>query len=176
MVGDKKDKPRREEYTEGSPQRELSFLSSYEQTLVSYWVDAGQVSQTANGLAPLTWSEIDAWARRFHTEQYVEWIDHPRRLTRGGAPDKRYKNIQSPLLATQCTLLDWELQMIKRMSQEYVHEYSQTDPSRPCPKEIIFDDITEDAKLANANSFETAFKSMFGKADQVPAVEAVNNI
>lgn len=148
---------------------DFPFLSSYEQTLVNYWVEAGQVSHTANGPVAITWGEIDAWVRRFHTEQYVEWVERPRPSRVDGLPDERYKPVVTPLLASQCTLLDWELQMIRKMSQEYVSEYFQTDPSRPCPKEIILDDITEDDKLANANSFEAALKSMFG-AEKVPAV------
>lgn len=155
---------------------ELPFLSDYEQSLVRYWIESGQVSQTANGPIPLTWVEIDAWANRFYSEQYIEWVEHPRPLRSDGLSDKRCKTVTTPVAVTQCTLTDWELQMIKRMSQEYVSEYSQNDPSRPCPKEVVIDDLTEDDKLANANAFESAFKSLFGSADKVPAVEAVNNI
>jgi hypothetical protein len=175
VTPDKHDKSRRDSRIEGSPETELPFLTQYEQTLVSYWIEAGQVTSLGTGLAPLTWAEIQAWAKQFYTEQYVEWVEPPRPLRADGQPDERFRARPIPLLATQCVLTDWELQMIKRMSQEYVAEYSQNDPSRPCPKEVILDDITEDDKLANANAFESAFKSLFG-ADKVPAVEAVNNI
>lgn len=170
----KKEVPRRDEYTEGSPFLDLPFLTSYEQTLVNYWVEVGQVAQTTNGLAPIPWSEIQAWAKQFYTEQYIEWVEHPRPLRADGLPDERYKEIRTPLLATQCILTDWELQMIKRMSSEYVAEYSCNDPSRPCPKEIIVDDLSEDDKLANAKSIREGFKSLFG-ANKTPAVEAVPN-
>lgn len=168
-IPEKGDKSRREERVKGSPETEIPFLSSYEQTLVAYWIEAGQVTSLGTGLAPLTWVEIDAWAKRFYTEQYVEWVEHPRPMRSDGMPDERYKVVTTPILVTQCILTDWELQTIKRMSQEYVAEYSQTDPSRPCPKEIVVGDITEDDKLANANTVTTALKSLFG-ADKVPAV------
>lgn len=64
--------------------------------------------------------------------------------------------------------------MIRKMSQEYVAEYSSNEPSRPCPKEVDVDDFTEDDKLANANAISDAFMSLFS-ADKTPAVEAVPN-
>lgn len=168
-IPEKKDRPRREEYVEGSPETELPFLSRYEQALVNYWVECGMATSTSGGIAPITWNEVDAWARRFHSEQYVEWVEPTRPLRYDGLPDERFRVKPIPLLTTQCTLTDWELQTIKRMSQEYVSEYSQTDPNRPCPKEIIPDEITDDDKLAAANSVTAALKSLFG-ADIVPAV------
>lgn len=153
---------------------DLPLLSSYEQTLVNYWLDCGTATPTSGGLTPITWSEIRAWASQFYTEQYIEWVEHPRPLRSDGLPDERYKPIITPLLATQCTLTDWELQMIKKMSQEYVSEYSCNSPSRQCPKEVFEEDLTEDDKLANANAIEDAFNVLFSN-NNTPAVEAVTN-
>jgi hypothetical protein len=150
---------------------ELPFLHDVEQTLVGYWIEAGQVTHTANGPTAITWGEVCAWADKFHSEQYVEWVEHPRPLRSDGLPDERFKEIRTPLLATQCTLPDWVLQAIKRMSQEYVGEFFNNSPSAPCPKEVIIDELTEDDKLANAKAFKSSFMSMFGK--KTPAVEAV---
>lgn len=173
VTPEKQDKPRREQYTEGSPQLDLPFLSSYEQTLVGYWIETGQVTSLGTGLSPLTWTEIDAWANRFHTEQYVEWVEPPRPLRSDGLPDERFRSRPTPLLTTQCLLTDWELQMIKRMSSEYVSAYSDTNPNTPCPKEISLDDLTKDDKIANANVVTSELMKLFGNTP--PAVEAVTS-
>lgn len=157
-----KDKSRRQEYVEGSPYLELPFLSSYEQNLVSYWVDAGQVTHTANGPVAITWGEIKDWAELFHSEQYVEWVVPPLPARIDGLPDERFRSKPIPLLAKQCTLTDWELQMIKRMSQEYVNEFANTAVDAPCPKEVVIEDLAEEDKLANAKAMKDTLKSMFG--------------
>lgn len=149
-------------------------MCSYEHTLVNYWLECGTAVSTSGGLAPIPWSEIVAWSDKFYSEQYTKWVEHPRPLRSDGLADERYKEIRTPLLATQCVLTDWELQMIKRMSSEYVAEYSCNDPSRPCPKEVFVDELSEEDKLANAKSIREGFKSLFG-ANKTPAVEAVPN-
>lgn len=154
---------------------DLLHLSSYEQTLVNYWTECGTAISTSGGLSPITWNEVDAWAKRFYTEQYVEWVEPPRPLRLDGLPDERHRKKPIPLLTTQCLLTDWELQMIRRMSQEYVAAYANTDPLAPCPREVILEDLTIDDKLANANAFLSAAMSLFGNTEKSPAVEAVSN-
>lgn len=175
---EKREKSRRAEYTEGSPYLDLLLLSSYEQALVNYWVEAGQVTQTANGPVPITWAEIKAWVEQFHSEQYVEWVEPRRPLRLDGIPDERYRHKPTPLLVTQCTLTDWELQMIKTMSQEYVIELSNNSIDAPCPKEIDIEELTVEEKLDNSKAMGASLKAMFGvvrSSAKIPAVEAAPN-
>lgn len=161
--------PRRETYTEGSPYLELPLLSEYEQSLVGYWFEAGTVEQTGSGLTSLSWQEIVAWANQFYKQPYVEFVEHPRH-------SNRHKRTYTPVVIDQCALLDWELQMIKKLSQEYAAEYSQaSSPSRECPKVIFLDEVSEDDALANANAMADAFKTMFGSDSSGPSVEVVKN-
>ena len=174
---DKKEKNRRAEYTEGSPYLDLLPLSSYEQSLLNYWVDAGQVSHTSNGPMPITWAEIQAWANQFHSEQYVEWVESPKPLRSDGLPDERFRTKLTPLLVKQCTLTDWELQTIKKMSQEYVAEFFNKAVDAPCPKEVHMDELTVEEKLDNSKALGDSLKAMFGvrkSSAKIPAVEADN--
>lgn len=158
----KDEKPRRGQYLEGSPYLELPFLTSYEQTILGYWFEVGTAKQTGQGIVGLEWNEIVAWANQFYSEQYVEWVEHPR-------ASKRHKRQYTPLLLTQCTILDCELQIIKRMSEEYAAEYSAaTDPNRPCPKEIAVEELSEEEKLDNSNKIGESLVALFG-ASKSPA-------
>lgn len=158
---------------------ELPFLRQYEQSIVNHWVESGQVSQSANGPTPLTWAEIKAWADQFHSEQYIEWVEPARPLRSDGLPDERFRVKPIPLLAKQCTLTDWELQMIKRLSQEYVAEYFNNAVDAPCPKEIYIEDLSVEEKLDNSKALGDSLKAMFGvrksSAKKPPAVEAAIN-
>lgn len=147
---------------------DLPALSEYEQSLVGHWFQVGTVAQTANGLTALSWQEIIAWATHFHKEIVVEMVEHPRH-------SKRHKRTYTPVVIERCSLVDWELDQIKKMSQEYASEYSQaSNPSRECPKPVFLDEVSEDAALANADAMAEGFKALFGKvADQ--EVEVVNN-
>jgi hypothetical protein len=148
---------------------ELPPLSEYEESLVGHWFNVGTVEQTGSGLIALSWQEILAWATHFHKEIVVEMIEHPRH-------SKRHKRTYTPVVIERCSLVDWELDQIKKLSQEYASEYSQaSSPSRECPKTIFLDEISEDDALANANAMADAFKTMFGTADNIPSVEAVRN-
>jgi hypothetical protein len=157
-----KETSRRASYAEGSPLKELPFLSSYERTIAGYWLEAGQVTQTANGPVTITWDEIDAWARRFYTEQYVEWVEQPRPIRSDGMADERYKVVTVPVTLTQCVISDWELQAIRRMSAEYVAQFSDRSPFAPCPKEINIEDMTEEEKIDNSKVIADSLKLMFG--------------
>lgn len=161
--------PRRVSYVEGSPQLELPTLSEYEQHILEKWYEAGTVAQGAGGMLPLDWNTIIPWASHFYSENYIEWVEHPR-------PDKRFKPVYTPVVLKQCTILDHELQLIRRLSQEYANEYAEaSDPARACPKEIIVDDVPEDAAKANADAMADAFKSLFGSQDDITSVEEVRN-
>jgi hypothetical protein len=169
IEGNKDSIPRRVSYVEGSPQLEMISLSAYEQHILEKWYEAGTVAQGAGGLLPLDWNTIIPWASHFYSEEYIEWVEHPR-------PDKRYKVQYTPVVMKQCTLLDAELQLIRRMSQDYANEYAEaSDPARACPKEIIVEDVPEDVAMANANAMAEAFKQMFGSQDDVTSVEEVKN-
>ncbi len=58
-------------------------------------------------------------------------------------------------------LEDYELHMIREMSQHYCWEYSEaSEPSRPCPKEIILEEVDAEAE---SKALGDALMSMFGK-------------
>lgn len=142
-------------YVEGSPYLDLPYLDPYESQLVSYWYEVGTVSQAGMGLAPLTWQELTAWADRMFSEDVVEWVK---------SPTKRWM----PIITKQHTLLDYELQIIRQLSQEYCSEYSQaSSPSRPCPKELS---VAEVDSLANSTAMGNAFLEMFGSPEQRSAL------
>lgn len=147
---------------EGSPAKELPFLTLYERNLVGYWIEAGFATQTANGPTSLTWAEIDAWARRFYTEQYIEWVEHPRPTRTDGLADERYKVVLTPIRTDQCVISDWELQMIRKMSSEYVAQWAEKSPYTPCPTEIDVEEMTEEAKRDNSDGVVKSLKAMFG--------------
>lgn len=131
-------------------------MATYELSIIQKWHECGTVTQGANGLISLDWPQIESWASLFYTEEYVEWVEHPR-------PDKRYKLYYSPILLKQCTLLDCELQMIRKLSQEYAGEYAlASDSARPCPKYIDIEDVSEEVAAANATAMKEAF-NMFKK-------------
>lgn len=138
-------------YVEGSPYLELPCLDPYESHLVSLWYECGTVYQGGMGIAPLEWGQIIQWADRMFSEDVVEWVK---------SPTKRWM----PVVTKQYTLLDYELQIIRQLSQEYCAEYSQaSSPHRPCPKELS---ITEVDALANSVAIENAFIEMFGSPEQ----------
>lgn len=133
---------------------QLPPLSEYEQSLVGHWMQVGQVQQTSSGLISLEWPQIIAWADRFHRESHVEMIEHPRH-------SKRHKRTYTPVLVEKCTLLDWELEQIKMLSNEFVAEYSQaSNPSRQCPTPIFIEDVSAEDALENAKKMKQGF-SMF---------------
>jgi hypothetical protein len=128
----------------------------------------GTVKQTSAGIVALDWGEIVDWAKHFYKEIHVEMIEHPRHSS-------RHKRTYTPVVIEKCSLLDWELEQLKNLSQEYAGEYAAAnDPRRECPKPIFLDEVSEDVALANANAMADAFKTMFG-ADTGPQVEAVTN-
>lgn len=162
-----KEQSRREMYSEGSPQLEMISLSPYEQHLLELWFECGTVTQGAGGLLPLEWDVIIKWANKFYSETYIEWVEHPKQ-------SKRHKSVYTPVPITQCVLLDSELQVIRRMSQSYVSEYNEAnDSSRPCPKEIMIGDMTEEEALNNADAILQCALQMFGKQDT--SIEEVQN-
>ena len=87
-------------------------------------------------------------------------VEHPRH-------DKRHKRQYTAVPVTQCTLHDAELQLIRKLSQEYCSEYHEatSESSRACPKDIVVEDIPEDVAVANADAMADAFKNFFGKGD-----------
>lgn len=150
---EKSEKPRRELYTEDSPYVTPVELNEYEAHLVGLWHEAGTVSQSGMGLAPLEWGQIIIWADRFYSDEEVEWVKSP-------------SNRWMPILSHVRTLTDGELQIIRQLSQEYCSEYSQaSDPQRECPKIVFVDEV--DGKSESAR-FGEAFKMMFGKKADEP--------
>lgn len=147
-------------------------LSEYETSMLEKWYESGTVSQGTGGLLPLEWEAINSWADRFYTEEYVEWIEHP--ITHYPNGRERARNY-SPVTLKQCVLLDSELLLIRQLSQEYCSMYAEaSNPSCPCPKQIVVEDITEDEAVANANNIADAFKLLFGSQDD-KSVEVIQN-
>jgi hypothetical protein len=141
-------------YTEGDVFLQLPPLSAYEQSLVGHWMQVGTAQQTSNGLVSLGWQEIIAWSDKFCKEMHIEMVEHPRH-------SKRHKRTYTPIVIERCSLLDWELEQIKLLSQEYVSEYGQAyNPSRQCPTEVFIEDVPEDEALDNARKIREAW-SMF---------------
>lgn len=154
-------------YQEGSPYLDMVALTEYEQHLLELWYECGTVGQSTGGLTPLEWDQIIKWANQFFTESWIEMVEHPRH-------NPKHKRMYTAVPMTQCTLLDWELQLIRRLSQEYSSEYAQaSSPNRECPKVVIAEDVSEDEALANAKAIGDAFKLMFGAQDT--SVEKVQN-
>lgn len=155
-------------YTEGSPYRELPSLSEYEQSLIQHWFACGTVTQTGSGIVSLLWGEILKWAKHFHKRVDIELVEHPRQSA-------RHKRAYSAVVVESCNLLDWELEQIKKLSEEYTSEYSAaSNPQRECPTPIFLDEVSEEDASKNADAMADAFKVLFG-ADNTPAVEMVRN-
>lgn len=147
-------------YKEGNPYLEMVSLSEYETYILERWYEAGTVSQGAGGLLPLEWPVIESWARQFYTESYVEWVEHPVTYYPNGRERAR---VYSPVVLKQCVLMDSELQLIRRLSQEYCSEYAESsNPTRDCPKQVVIEDTTEDEVLANADAMKEAMMQAFG--------------
>jgi len=140
---------------EGTAYLEPPELDDYEQHLVKLWREVGSVSQSGMGVAPLLWSEVIAWADRFYTEQYVEWLDS---VTKDGEGNV-ISVTKVPHILKQNTLVDYELEIIMQLSREYCGEYhSASEPDAPCPKEIFLDEV--DA-LAESTAFGEDFLAKF---------------
>jgi len=109
------------------------------------------VAQGGMGLSPLDWTQIVAWSERMYSSDTVEWVK---------SPTKRWM----PVVTTQNTLMDYELQIIRQLSQEYCSEYSQaSSPQRSCPKELSTEEFDS---LENSNAINNAFIELFGSAEQ----------
>ncbi len=143
-------------------------LSEYEHHILSLWTECGTVAQGAGGLLPLEWPSIVAWANQFYSEDLVEWLEHPRN-------SKRHKRVYTPIVTRHCVLFDSELNLIRTLSQEYSNEYScANDPLRPCPREIVEEDIPEEVKEANANNMLDGMKMLFGGQNDTSVEEIIN--
>lgn len=93
-------------------------------------------------------------------------------------PDKRFKQQYHPILTTQQTLLDEEIEWLHKISCEYVAEYSASsseEANRDCPIHINIDDIPEEQALQNANELEKAMLQMFGNKEPDRSIEVVPN-
>jgi len=146
-------------YVEGHPEAVMIPLTRYERHLLELWYECGTIAQGANGLMPLDWNQIESWANQFYSETYIEWVEHPRH-------SNRHKRLYTPIPIKQCTLLDSELKLIRRLSQEYSSEYSlASDPLRPCPKDVSDEVVPEIVAEANAENMLEGFQALFGKQD-----------
>ena len=82
-------------------------------------------------------------------------IEHP-------CHSKRHKRTYTPIVIERSSLLDWELEQIKMLSNEFVGEYSQaSNPSRQCPTQVFIEDVSEDEALENAKKIGAAWAAMF---------------
>lgn len=101
------DKSRRESLLdggEGSPLLIMPDVGAAEY-IIDFWHDAGTIGHASNGIAPLSWQEIQAW-----------------------------------LSLNEIVLSNFEIRMIRVLSQEYCGEYyAASDKDRPAPHEITED-------------------------------------
>lgn len=168
--------------TGNPPQLEMVPITEYEKHILDLWYDAGTVAQGAHGIIPLSWSEIIAWANQFYSEEYIEWIPlssepkKPLPLSLYGRPQAKEQPIKAvPIKVRQCTLLDYELKLIRKLSQEYAAEYAQaSDKARVCPKDIYIEDVSEEDARNNADAMEQALLDLFSEKDD-KKIEVVPN-
>ena len=100
------------------------------------------------GITAVSWVEILAWADRFFSIEEVEWVKSP-------------TNRWMPIVTKQPTLLDYEIHILKFMSQEYSAEYAQaSDKMRKCPIEIEVDNI--EVALRESTALGDALFAAFG--------------
>ena len=117
--------------------------------LVGLWQEAGSVGQGAGGLTPLAWAEVVLWSDKFYSEEYIEWVQ---------SPTKRWM----PIISKTSSLLDYELKIVRDLSQEYCSEYADTDPHRECPKHVEAEEVDS---LMESTALGDAFMSLFGSSD-----------
>lgn len=128
-------------------------LGTYANQIANMWKEAGTVTQGGMSTSTLTWVEIKAWADQFYSEDVIEWIEQPRlKWAR--------KTDLLPVKVRRCSLSDYELLAIRKLSQEYSYELSCDDINRPCPLEIELEEV--DA-LAESSALEAAMAAMFSK-------------
>lgn len=149
VTPEKAEKPRRESYHEDSPYLQLISLTDYELHLVGLWQEAGSVGQGAGGLTPLAWSEVVSWSDKFYSEESLEWVQ---------SPTKRWM----PVVSKTSTLLDYELKIVRDLSQEYCSEYADTSSHRECPKYVEADEVDS---LMESTAMGDALMSMFGSGE-----------
>jgi len=130
----------------------MAPLSTYERWLAEIWHEVGTVGSGGMGITAISWEEIKAWAELFFKEEYIEWVKSP-------------TNRWMPVVMTHTTLSDWELQTIRFLSSEYCSEASENAPNRPCPKEIILEDISKDEAYAESMRLKESLLEMFGKKE-----------
>lgn len=115
------------------------------------------LTQGGMGVTSLEWGEIRSWAELFHSDTYIEWCDNPETTADVVLPP-------SAIPVKQITLTDWELQQVKRLSEEYCSEYhAATEPSRPCPRDIFIEDVSDEVAMENAKAMAQGFRDLFGK-------------
>lgn len=142
---------RREMYSEDSPTVQPIDLTSYEAHLIALWHECGTISSNGMGISALPWEVISKWAELFYSENIIEFVE---------TPDKHY----APVIIKQLTLLDYELQIIRQLSQEYANEYSQaSDKSRPCPKQVVVEEISKEDAFAESMRFKEALFGINGQ-------------
>lgn len=142
------EQPRKTKYPLGSPYLDRTLLSPYAESLLILWQEAGTVAQGGQINSGLTWLEITSWANRFYSEECIEWVL---------SPNNRYV----PINKTKCILMDYELILIKDISQTYAYELSCTSPTRECPIVLKVED-NEEVLIKNADNMEAALIAMFG--------------
>ena len=115
----------------------------------------GTVTQGGAVISPLSWEEIITWAKQMYAEDVLEWVE---------IPSKNKRKSFHPVVTRQLILLDYELLLIRQLSQEYAWELSQDDPMRKCPTDA---EMSEEDMIANGNAMEAAFIAMMGLAPSI---------
>lgn len=170
-------KPRRDLVSEAH--RELVDLDEYEQHLVKLWREVGSVSQGGMGVAPLAWEAILQWADKFYTTEKILYV--PRTIEKKiekivrGKPKVETETIleQVPIVIKNCSLEDYELEIVMQLSREYCSEYHEaSNAGKECPKEIFLDEVDAEE---NADEILKGLKAMFGGDEQNQKPEIVNN-
>jgi hypothetical protein len=130
-------------------------LDSYELSIVQWWREVGSVSQGGMSVSSLEWTQINSWAERNCSLDSMDWVYV-------GDDQYRFEKVKSSII------LDYEIDMIMQLSREYCNEYHEAvDPKRPCPKEIVLEEVDG---LEESTALGNAFIAMFSAPNDVERV------
>lgn len=134
----------------GSPFLILPEIFDGYEYLIEYWQEAGAIGCSGEGVTKLSWQEIEAWLNvKYRNEKFGRVRRNSRRKRCG---------MQSPWL-----LADWEIDAVRRMSEEYASEYNQaSDKSRPAPyvAEEIEESLAEEIKKVTSQQMKESFRAL----------------
>jgi hypothetical protein len=123
------------------------IVNGYEY-LRGYWEEAGAFEINSNGVCKLSWQEIESWLNVKYSNLKNSSKRHTRRRNIG--------------VDSKWVLSDWEIEMVRKMSEEYVSEYNQArDKQRPAPyvAETVDEDVQAEMAAANVARIMSQLRS-----------------